>query len=439
MVEVSESRYARSSDGSQIAYQVIGEGGVDVVVVSPYFIPIDLMWDEPRAVRFLHRLSSFARHIWFDFRGTGGSDGIASSEYRLLESWVEDMTAVADDAGCERVVVLQLGGAGMGPLFAAIHPERTAALVLVNTTACVRRADDYPEGFSDEEFDAIVALGAETIFSVETQAPGMVDDPGFRRWYERAVRLAAPPDVRHQRFLAAINTDVRGVLASVQTPTLVISQEASPSAPQHRYLADHIPGARLVEVQSRDMLALVDPGPILDATEEFLTDHQAVPAPDRVLATVLFTDLVASTKHTAEMGDRQWKNLLATHDALVRTELDRFRGREIKSTGDGVLAIFDGPGRAIRCACAIRDALGALDFEVRAGLHTGEIELCNDDVAGIAVVIGQRVSAHAGPGEVLVSRTVADLIAGSDIALLDQGTHDLKGVPGSWQLYRVAN
>jgi class 3 adenylate cyclase len=416
---------------------VIGDGVVDVLVAAPYFIPIDLLWDEPRVVRFLHRLSSFARHIWFDFRGTGGSDGIAASEYRMLESWVDDMVAVAEDAGCERVAVLQLGGAGMGPLFAATRPELTAALVLVNTTACVRSAADYPEGFTDEEFDAIVAMGAEMVFSVETQAPSLVDDAAFRRWYERAIRLAAPPDVRHRRFLAACNTDVRAVLGSVHTPTLVVSYRGQRTAAQRRYLADHIPGARLVELEGRDALAIVDPGPILDATEEFLTDHRAAPEPDRVLATVLFTDLVASTAQVAEIGDRRWRNLLATHDALVRTELDRFRGREIKSTGDGVLAIFDGPGRGIRCACAIRDAVRALGVEVRAGLHTGEIELRGNDIAGIAVHVGQRVAANARPGEVLISRTVADLIAGSDIELLDQGEHELKGVPGRWRLYSV--
>jgi class 3 adenylate cyclase len=216
----------------------------------------------------------------------------------------------------------------------------------------------------------------------------------------------------------------------------VVSNRGGAQAGQ-RYLADHIQGARLVELDPADMLAIVDPGPILDATEEFLTDHRSAPAPDRVLATVLFTDLVASTPRVAELGDRRWRNLLDTHNALVRAELNRFRGREIKSTGDGILATFDGPGRAIRCACAIRDALGALDLDVRAGLHTGEIELHGDDVAGIAVVIGQRVSALAGPGEVFVSRTVADLIAGSDIELRDEGAYGLKGIPGTWQLYSV--
>ncbi len=403
MVEVPETRYARSSDGSQIAYQVIGDGGVDVLVVSPSFIPIDLLWDEPRTVRFLQRLSSFARHIWFDFRGTGGSDGIAASEYRLLESWVEDMVAVADDAGCERVAVLQLGGAGMGPLFAATRPERTGALVLVDTTARVRSAEDYPEGFSDEEFDAIVALGVEVLFSVEAQAPGLVDDAGFRRWYERAIRLGAAPDVRLRRFLAACNTDVRGVLGSVQTPTLVVGHQDARMAVHRRYLADHISGARLVELEGgNNFLGFIDPGPILDATEEFLTDHRGAPEPDRLLATVLFTDLVASTPQVAQLGDRRWRNLIATHDALVRAELDRYRGREVRFDGDGVLATFDGPGRAIRCACAIRDALGALGLEVRAGLHTGEIEQNGNDIAGIAVHIGKRVSSIAGPGEVLV-------------------------------------
>jgi class 3 adenylate cyclase len=436
---VVPTQYARSSDGSQIAYQVIGESGVDVLVTSPTFIPIDLVWDEPRAVQFLQRLSSFSRHIWFDFRGTGASDGIAATEEQLLESWVEDMVAVVDAVGCERVAVLQLFGAGMGPLFAATHPGRTSALVLVQTTARVRRADDYPEGMSDEEFEGLLSMGAEAIFSVETMAPQLVDDPAFRYWYERAVRLGAPPDVRQRRFRAACNTDVRRVLGSVQAPTLVISRRHQGLGAQRRYLADHIPGAQFLDVESTGQLPFVDSGEILDAVEEFLTGQRSAPEPDRILATVLFTDLVASTSQTVELGDRQWRNLLATHDALVRAQLDRFRGREIKSTGDGVLATFDGPGRAIKCACAIRDALGTLGLEVRAGLHTGEIELRGDDIAGIAVVIGQRISAQAGAGQVLVSRTVADLITGSDIELRPEGEHELKGLDGSWPVYSVVS
>jgi class 3 adenylate cyclase len=414
----------------------MGEGAVDVLVAATHFLPVDLLWDEPRVVQFLQRLSSFARHIWFDFRGTGASDGIAATEERLLESWVADMVAVADAAGCERVAVMQLGGVGIGPLFAATYPERTAAMVLVNTTARSRGAEDYP-GWRDEELDRLLALDAEELFSVDAVAPSLANDVGFRRWYERALRLGAPPDLRRRRMVAATGTDVRGVLGSVQTPTLVVSRggDRQPRA----YLADHITGAQLVDVEGPDYLAFVNSGPIVDAIEEFLTGELAAPEPDRVLTTVLFTDLVASTPQAAEMGDRRWRNVLATHDALVRTQLDRFRGREIKSTGDGVLATFDGPGRAIHCACAIRDALGTLGLDVRAGLHTGEIELRGDDIAGIAVVIGQRISAHAGRGEVLVSRTVADLVAGSDIELRLQGEHELKGVPGTWPLYSVTS
>ena len=238
------TRYARSSDGSQIAYQVIGDGAVNVLVAAPNFIPVDLLWDEPRALQFQHRLSSFARHIWFDFRGTGASSGIAATDERLVENWVEDMIAVIDEVGCERVAVVQLWGAGIGPLFAATHPGRTSALVLVNTTARVRRADDYPQGWADEELEGFVALGGE-MFSVEVMAPNLVADTDFRRWYERAVRLGAPPDIRRRRFMAAMNTDTRGVLGSVQAPTLVIGQSGSLLQGQRRYIADHVPDAAI--------------------------------------------------------------------------------------------------------------------------------------------------------------------------------------------------
>jgi class 3 adenylate cyclase len=439
MVEVPKSRYARSSDGNLIAYHEIGDGAVDVLVIAPSFIPIDLLFDEPRALQFLDRLSSFSRHIWFDPRGTGASGGIVPTEDRLLETWLEDMIAVADDACLERVAVLQLGGAGQGPFFASTHPERTAALVLVNTFAHARRAEDYPHGFTDEELDSLLGFTPDGFFSIELMAPSLVDDVRFRRWYDRALRLGAPPDVRRRRAVAAFESDARGVLGSVQTPSLVVSRGGHGVSDQRHYLADHMAGSRLVELEGRDPLFFVDSGRLLDVIEEFLTGRHASPEPDRVLATVLFTDLVASTTRVTEIGDRHWRHLLETHDALVRSELDRFRGREIKSTGDGVLATFDGPGRAIRCACAIRDALGALGLEVRAGLHTGEIELRGDDVAGIAVVIAQRISAHAGAGDVLVSRTVADLIAGSGIELRDQGELPLKGMPGTWQIYRVTS
>jgi class 3 adenylate cyclase len=260
----------------------------------------------------------------------------------------------------------------------------------------------------------------------------------FQAWFDRAARLSCPPHDHVWRNRSALDTDLRATLGSVQAPTLVVNRRDAQVAAQSRYLADHIDGAQWVELDGRDSLAWVgDAGAVLNAIEEFLTGGLNVPDLDRVLATVLFTDLVSSTPQVAQLGDRRWRNLIATHDALVRTELDRFRGREVRFDGDGVLATFDGPGRAIRCACAIREALGALGLEVRAGLHTGEIEQRGDDIAGIAVHIGKRVSSHAAPGEVLVSRTVADLVAGSDIELRDQGEHELKGVAGTWRLYSV--
>jgi class 3 adenylate cyclase len=434
VVAVPETRYVAARDGSQIAYHVAGEGPLDVLVITPSMIPVDLMWDEPRTVRFLHWLSSFARHIWFDFRGTGGSSSVALDEARLPEAWVEDMVVIADEVGCERVAVLQLGGAGMGPLFAATHPTRTSALVLVDASARFRRASDYPEGISDEELPVFVA----NAHTVENVAPSLVNDSQFRRWYERAVRLGAPPDVRHRRVRAAFESDTRGVLGSVQAPTLVACRRTAPLAQQSRYLAEHIPGAELVEWESRDRLTFAgDAEHVLDAVEEFLTGEHSAPASDRMLATVLITDLVSSTPRVVAMGDRRWRQLLAAHDALVRSELDRFRGQEVKHTGDGVVATFDGPARAIRCACAIRDGVRALGLEIRAGLHTGEVELAEDRPRGIAVHIGARVSARAEPGEVLVSNTVKDLVAGSGIEFEERGTTELKGVPGEWRLYAV--
>jgi len=438
---VPETRFATTSGGDRVAFQVNGEGPLDVLVVGRPLFPIDLMWDEPRFAYLLNRLSSFCRHIWFDPRGTGASDRIVQTDGRLVEGVVEDMVAVIDEVGCERVALLQFLGVGYGLVFAATHPQRTSAVVLVNSSARFRRADDYPEGLSDEEVDVgqarMAALGRTRV--VEGFAPSLADDARFLRWFDRAVRLGCSPRDDLQRFRNAMDADLRSVLGSVQAPTLVVSRRGLNTAAQSRYLADHIAGATCVEVDGADRLPFVgDADAVLDAIEGFLTGELTAPEPDRVLATVLFTDLVSSTPQLAEMGDRRWRNLITTHNSLVRAELDRFRGQEVRFDGDGVVATFDGPGRAIRCACAIRDALGALGLEVRAGLHTGEIERQGDDIAGIAVHIGKRVSDSAGPGQVLVSRTVADLIAGSGIMLSDEGQHELKGVPGTWQLYSVA-
>jgi class 3 adenylate cyclase/pimeloyl-ACP methyl ester carboxylesterase len=439
VVDAAETRFAKTRGGADVAYQVIGSGPIDVLVnsVNPVF-PIDLMWDEPRVLFFLNRLTSFCRHLWFDPRGTGASDWIPSAEGRLLESVVDDMVAVLDDVECGRVALLGLGPVQSSLLFAAAHPERVTALVLVNPSARYRRADDYAAGLSDEEIDLVLQRAGEPGFVIENLAPSALGDTRFRGWLERSWRLTSPPDERLGRISSSFDADLRDVLGSIRLPTLVINRSDRRVADQTRFVAEHIAGAKYVELPGPDALPFVgDANAVLDAIEEFLTGHLAPSEAGRMLATVLFTDLVASTPKAAALGDRRWRELLATHDTLVHEELDRFRGRGIKLTGDGVLATFDGPARAIHCACAIRDALASLGLEIRAGLHTGEIELRGDDIAGIAVHIGQRVASHAAPGEILVSRTVADLIAGSDIELIDRGERELKGVTGTWRLSSV--
>jgi class 3 adenylate cyclase len=440
VVSVPETLYAETSSGC-IGYQVVGAGPPDVLATKPTFFPIDLMWDEPRFARFLNGLSSFSRHIWFDPRGMGASDPIAQLEGHLIESAVDDMIAVLDDLGCERVVVL---GALIAPpalQFAATHPERTSALVLINATARFRRADDYPEGLAEETLDAFGAWrrkvwGTGRVLSV--WAPNLVGDTRFARWFARCERLSNPPEDAAWRSRESYEMDVRHLLPTIRVPTLVVARTGTPGYEQTRYIAEHIDGARLVELPGEDSLFFVgDTGPLLNAVEEFVTGRLPHHELDRVLATVLFTDVVGSTDQVAGMGDRRWSELLATHDDLTRAEFERFRGREIRTTGDGFLAVFDGPGRAVRCACAIRDAVRAIGMGVRVGLHTGEIELRGDDIGGIAVHIAQRVQALAQPDEVLVSRTVADLVGGSGMRFADRGTRALKGVPNRWRLFAV--
>jgi class 3 adenylate cyclase len=347
-------------------------------------------------------------------------------EGRLIESVVDDMIAVVDELGCERVVVLDASGAP-ALQFAATHPERTSALVLINPTARFRRADDYPEGFGDEDVEAILAAVRDRWGTGETlsvMAPSMVGDAGFARWLARCERVTMSPQVADWVWRAAFEVDLRHLLGAIRVPTLVVARVGWPGSEQARYVAEHIDGARYVELLGEDNLFFVgDTGPLLDAIEEFVTGRLPRHDVNRVLATVLFTDVVGSTDQVAGMGDRRWSELLATHDGLTRAELERFRGREIRITGDGFLAVFDGPGRAVRCACAIRDAVRAIGIQVRVGLHTGEIELHADDIGGIAVHIAQRVQAFAQPDEVLVSRTVADLVGGSGIPFAHRGTH----------------
>ena len=431
-----ETRYVKCDTG-WIAYQVVGSGPLDVLVVKPSMFPIDLMWDEPALVRFLDGLSSFSRHVWFDPRGTGASDPIDQAEGRLVESLVDDMVAVLDALGCEQVVVLGCYGPA-ALLFAATHPERTKALVLVNPYARARRADGYPEGFPEDFVDEILSLSRErwaTGWGLQRVAPSLRDDARFARWAARAERLNMKPVDAAWRVQNIYDADVRDVLGAIRVPTLVVYR-AGARAAQARYVADHVAGSKRVELTGDDFLFFAgDTKPMLDAIEEFVTGGVAVRDDNRLLATVMFTDVVGSTEQLAQHGDRRWQQLLDNHDAVVRHEIERFRGREIHTTGDGFVVTFDGPGRAIRCAGAVRDALQELGIRVRIGLHTGEIERRGEDIGGIAVHIAQRIQAFAQPGEVLASSTVKDLVAGSGIMFTDRGTHALKGVPDEWRVF----
>jgi class 3 adenylate cyclase len=433
-----ETRYADTANG-KVAYQIVGDGPVDVLVDHPPICPVDLIWDEPMLVRFLERLSTFSRSIWFDPRGRGASDPLPHVEDRFAESVSDDMLGVIDHLGIEQVAVLGLETPAF--LFAASHPERTKALVLYNTTARFRWAKDYPDGVSAEVMERWLTTLVSTWgtgSSLDFRAPSLAGDARLQHWLARGERLLGTPDEMGWRMRAALEVDLRAILPTVGVPTLVLCRRDMPMAPQARYVRQHIPGAKLVEVPGGDRLFFAgDTTPLLDAVEEFLTGNLPAHRSDRLLATVLFTDVVGSTNQAARLGDRRWRELLATHDDLVRSEIERFRGRAVRSTGDGVLATFDGPGRAIRCACAIRDSLQPLGIDVRAGLHTGEIEVTGDDIAGMAVHIGARVSALAGASEVLVSSTVRDLVAGSGIEFEDRGDHQLKGVVGAWRTYAV--
>jgi class 3 adenylate cyclase len=434
VAEVPETRFAETP-GGRIAYQVVGDGPIDLLVTHAPFFPIDLMWDEPGLVRFLDRLSMFSRHVWFDPRGRGASDPLPHVEGRFAEAIVDDMLALLDHLGWEQVALV--GDMQPQILFAASHPERTKALVLLNAGARLANLRE-PSPASPRELMEGVRRRWGTGEALDQLAPSMAGDARLRRWLGRSQRLLCTADEMFWRGEAALAMDMRPALASVQAPTLFLYRRGLRGAAQTRHDARQVRGAKVVELPGEDFLFFVgDTGPTLDAIEEFLTGQLPARHSDRVLATVLFTDIVGSTEQAARLGDRRWRDLLASHDAVVRAEVLRFRGGLVKMTGDGVLATFDGPGRAIRCACAIRDSAKALGVDLRTGLHSGEIELVGDDVAGIAVHIGARVLAQSGGGEVLVSSTVKDLVAGSGINFVERGEHHLKGVPGAWRLFAV--
>jgi pimeloyl-ACP methyl ester carboxylesterase/class 3 adenylate cyclase len=438
-----ETRYAENGD-VHIAYQVVGTGPPDIVLVPEFWHSIEAQWEEPALTSFLRRLSSLGRLIVFDQRGTGVSDPLPLDEVPSLEQWLDDITTVLEEVGSTQAVLVGMGGGGsLSMLFAATHPDRTAGLVLVNSFPRLSQADDYEWGRApavEEEVLHVMRTGWGRGVLLDVVAPSKVGDEQFRQWWARYQRLGSSPGtiMRVRRMLHRL--DVRDVLPSIRSPTLVLHRTGNTfvRVEHGRYLAEHIPGARYVELPGSDYFAFLGNSDVfLEEIERFVTGLSRAPEADRVLATVLFTDIVGSTKRAAELGDRRWAGLLSDHHAVVRRELERFRGNEVDTAGDGFFATFDGPARAVGCAVAVRDSVRSLELEVRAGLHTGEVELGNGGARGLAVHIGQRVLAEADAGEVLVSSTVKDLVAGSGLAFEDRGMHTLKGVPEPWRLFEV--
>jgi class 3 adenylate cyclase len=440
-----ETRYARSGD-AHIAYQVLSESGPDLLYLSSGTISIDSIDEEPRFARFHRDLASFSRLIRMDLRGVGLSDPMDPSVPPSLEQWVGDALAVLDAAGSERAALCGADeGAQVAMLTAATHPARTSALILLNAYPRLRRDDDYPHGMPDhivERFaqSVLPEEGGEGSFAdLEVFVPSVASDPRFRQWWQRAGNRGASPATARALALTRFRSDLRPVLPTIQVPTLIVHRKENRAAlvGHGRYLAEQIPGARYVELPGDEHLPYVgDSDAIVAEIEEFLTGMRRVET-DRVLATIMFCDIVHSTDLVSELGDRRWHDLLDSYYTMIRRQLERFAGREIKTIGDGLLATFDGPARAIRCAQAIRDGARQLSLDVRVGLHTGEVETMGDDIGGVAVHIAERVCANAGPGEVLASRTVVDLVAGSAIAFSDRGEHVLRGIPDRWHLYAV--
>ena len=437
------TRYARSGDYS-IAYQVVGDSALDLVYIPGFVSHLEAAWDDPDYARFLERLASFSRLILFDKRGTGLSDRVPVNLLPTLEERMDDVRAVMDAVKSDRAALLGVSEGGpMSMLFATTYPERVSALVLYGTYAKRVRSDDYPWAPTAEEHrERLKTIEHEWGGPVEVGqwAPSLVDDDRFKRWWAQFLRLGASPAAARAVLEMTLDIDVRDILTAIRVPTLVLhrSGDRRMDVGGGRYLAEHIPEARYVELDGDDHLAWVgDSDAIADEIGVFLTGARHTAEPNRVLATVLFTDMVESTSRAVALGDARWRALISDHDHLVREELTRFRGREIDRRGDGFLAIFDGPARAIRCALSIVDRVHELGIQVRAGLHTGELDLIESGVAGIAVHTGARVMSLAGADEVLVTSTVRDLVAGSGLGFSDRGVHELKGVPGSWRILRV--
>jgi class 3 adenylate cyclase len=439
-----ETRYAKSGD-VYIAYQTVGNGPRDLVMTPPFVSHLDVYWEEPSLARFLDRLASFSRLLLFDKRGTGLSDRVPLDALPDLEHRMDDVRAVMDAAGSEKAALFGVSEGGpMCALFAATYPERTTGLALYGTFASTIRDSTYPWAMDARDREKVIEAMPGTWGSghyVDLLAPSAAGDQRFRTWWARLERMGASPSAAMALRRMNGQIDLRAVLPAIHVPTLVMHRtgDRDSSVEEGRYVASRIPEAKFVELQGDDHLPWVgDQDAVLDEVEEFLTGCRHGSDADRVLATVMFCDIVGSTERAVQVGDHQWRDVLDSYYSAVRRELARYRGREVDTAGDGVLATFDGPARAVRCACTIRDALREAGLRIRSGLHTGEVEVMREKLAGIAVHIGARVAAVAEPGEVLVSSTVKDLVAGSGLRFVDRGIRALKGVPGEWRLFAVA-
>jgi class 3 adenylate cyclase len=438
-----ETKYARLG-GDRIAYQVLGHGP-DLVMTTGGFSQIDVVWEDPGIALFLRTLASFSRLILFDRRGTGASDPLPPDPLPPWEFYAEELAVVLDEVDAERATLLaQIDAGPLALFFAASRPERTSALILAHTTARFVATDDYPIGVPGEVAEVLLNQ-VDQLWGSEALAgmlmPSRAGDERFLRWFAKVQRTGASPRAARALLRASMEVDARPILPVIQAPTLILHRRDAHLIPvQHaRFLAEHIPDAKLVELPGSDLSLMWETRELaLDLVEEFLTGVRRVPPPRRVLATVLFTDIVGSTKLASRLRDRRWRELLDTHHDVSRQTVEEFNGRLVETTGDGILATFDGPGRGIGCAAALRDQVRGIGLQLREGLHTGEVELRNDDVGGVAVHIAARVMDAARPGEILASRTVRDLVVGSDVVLEDRGTRQLRGVDGRWQLYAVA-
>jgi class 3 adenylate cyclase len=444
---VPTTQYAKNGD-VHIAYQVLGDGPLDLVLVESWVHHVELFWDLPEVARPWRRLAGIGRLIMFDRRGTGMSDPVPLDRMPDLETQVADICAVMDAAGSEQAAILGFNDGGpLAILLAASQPQRCRALVLCNAAARMTSTSDYPWGAPEEDLLRFVEFQAQSWATgggdyLARLAPSLANDPHFVERFVRISRRAVSPGAVGHYFRQTVLTDVRELLPTIQVPTLILQRVNNQLAPHEvgRYLAEHILNAQYVELDGADHVWFTENAEeLVGEVEEFLTGARSSADPDRRLATVLFTDIVGSTARAAELGDRRWRALLDEHDATVRRELARAGGHEVDSAGDGFLVTLDGPGRAIRCARAMGDALAGIGLTIRAGVHTGEVEVRGEGIGGLAVHIGARVAAVADGGEIVVSGTVKDLLAGSGFTFADRGEHELKGVPGTWHLFSVTD